>query len=465
MPLEIQTDSTGFHEEFHPGACTPSACRSHFQIQSIIAAFSALLCATFLSGCGSIPSDVHETIFAKSAFAQPIGIDPGPEDGAAAIADAKQHTTDNGLLSRVVITSYLNADKTLLSFLVKHGYSTVECVPVTHRYGTDYYCYIAHINAREQLRRVATRKLTKITYSNKYKSSILGTSVTVQAVTFQYRIDVFLKDFPPPKETFEGSAQAVLNPNTGRWELMNINLSDNGGRYFLDYIHSQYKSYTPAVGSSAETKAMSLGARETGSQSKSGHNPGFAAAKMMASLNPDVDVVKADESTGKITLRDKKTGKTATLDFQDIQKGRMSFGGDNREKVDIQGKGEGGMGPMTVKSSEGTMQFGQASLAKVPNWVPKYPGGQMTGAFSAQREGKDSGTFQIKCSGSVEQVAVFYEKELTGVGMKIQKRSLQSGGGTMVSVVGTDEPKQRTVNATVTSGEQGTVAHVVYEAR
>ena len=134
--------------------CTPTASRSHFQIQPIIAVFSALFCATFFSGCGSIPHDVHEVIFTKSAFAQPIGIDPGPEDGAAAIANAKQHTIDHGLLSRVVITSYLNADKTLLSFLIKHGYSTVECVPVTHRYGTDNYCYIAHINAREQLRRV-----------------------------------------------------------------------------------------------------------------------------------------------------------------------------------------------------------------------------------------------------------------------------------------------------------------------
>jgi hypothetical protein len=164
MPLEIQPESTGSHEEFQTAACTPPACRSHFQIQPIIAAFSALLCATLSSGCGSIPSDVHEVIFAKGPFAQPIGIDPGPEDGAAAIADAKQHTTDNGLLSRVVITSYLNADKTLLSFLIKHGYSTVECVPVTHRYGTDNYCYIAHINARERLRQVAARKLLNITY-------------------------------------------------------------------------------------------------------------------------------------------------------------------------------------------------------------------------------------------------------------------------------------------------------------
>ena len=199
--------------------------------------------------------------------------------------------------------------------------------------------------------------------------------------------------------------------------------------------------------------------------SEFGKNPGFAAAKMMASLNPNVEVVDSDENTGKITLRDKKTGKTVTLDFQDIQKGRISFSGEDGEKVDIQGEGEGGTGSMSIKSSEGTMQIGQGSLDKVPNWVPKYPGGQVTGTYTMQREGADSGTFQIKCSGSVEQVAAFYERELTSAGMKIQKHSMQSGGESMMSVVGSDESSNRMVNATVTSSRQGTVAHIVYGAK
>jgi len=184
-------DEKSLIREVQTAGRTRTANRSRFETQAIIAAFSALLCATFLSGCGSIPPEVREVIFAKSAFAEPIGINPGPEDGAAAIAEAKQNTTDHGILPRIVITSYLNADKILLSFLVKHGYSTVECVPVTHRvgFGTEEFCYIAHTDAREQLRRVAARKLSKITYSNKYKASILGTSVNVQAVTFQYTID------------------------------------------------------------------------------------------------------------------------------------------------------------------------------------------------------------------------------------------------------------------------------------
>ena len=103
-----------------------------------------------------------------------------------------------------------------------------------------------------------------------------------------------------------------------------------------------------------------------------GKNPGFAAAKMMASLNPNVDVVKADEDTGKITLRDKKTGKTVTLDFRDIQKGRLSFEGEGGEKIDIQGEAQGGAGSMTIKGPDGSMQIrpglaGRTSRAGCPN--------------------------------------------------------------------------------------------------
>ncbi|RPI07597.1 MAG: hypothetical protein EHM65_11570, partial [Acidobacteriales bacterium] len=100
--------------------------------------------------------------------------------------------------------------------------------------------------------------------------------------------------------------------------------------------------------------------------SEFGKNPAFAAAKMMAAMNPEVEVIRADEDSGQITLREKKSGKTITLDFRDIRKGRMSFEGEGGEKVDIQTEGEGATGALTVKGPEGTMQFGQGSLSKVP---------------------------------------------------------------------------------------------------
>jgi hypothetical protein len=194
-------------------------------------------------------------------------------------------------------------------------------------------------------------------------------------------------------------------------------------------------------------------------------NPEFAAVKLMVSMNPEVDVVNADENTGKITLREKKTGKTVTLDFQEIKKGRISFQDESGEKVEIRGSGEGDTGSMTIESKEGKLQLGQGSSANVPAWVPKYPGAQVAATYSAQGKDEDGGTFQLKCSGSVQQVADYYEQQLKAAGMKIEKHSMQSGSGSMIMVSGTDDASRRSVVASVTSSDGGTVASIVYSAK
>jgi uncharacterized protein YneF (UPF0154 family) len=197
--------------------------------------------------------------------------------------------------------------------------------------------------------------------------------------------------------------------------------------------------------------------------SEFGKNPGFAAAKMIASMNPDVEVVRADENTGKITLRDRKTGKTVTMDFQDIQKGRISFEGEDGERVDIRGDGEGETGSVTVEGRDGKMRFGQGSLSDIPDWVPRYPGGESVGAYAAQTGSEQGGTFQLKCNGSIDQVAAYYEREMKGAGMKVEKHSIQADNRSVQTVTGTDEGRQRTVTATVSSSDEGTVVMTIYQ--
>lgn len=46
-------------------------------------------------------------------------------------------------------------------------------------------------------------------------------------------------------------------------------------------------------------------------------NPMVAAAKVLARNNPDLDVLSVDKDTGVVTVRQKSTGKTVTLDFED----------------------------------------------------------------------------------------------------------------------------------------------------
>jgi hypothetical protein len=193
-----------------------------------------------------------------------------------------------------------------------------------------------------------------------------------------------------------------------------------------------------------------------------GNNPAFAAAKMVASLNPDVDLIDANESTGKITVRDKKTGKTVTMDFRDIQKGRFSFEGEDGKKVDLEAKGEGDSGSLTVKGPDGSMEFGSGSAAKIPAWVPKYPGAQVAGTFSTQSGQGEGGTFQLKCSGTVDAVAAFYEREIKSAGMTVQKHSMQTGGKSTIMVMGENASDGRTLSATVADADGGTTAQIIY---
>ncbi|MCL6546407.1 MAG: hypothetical protein K6T61_14370 [Bryobacteraceae bacterium] len=194
-------------------------------------------------------------------------------------------------------------------------------------------------------------------------------------------------------------------------------------------------------------------------------NPAMAAAKMVAALNPDIEVVSADEATGRITLREKKTGKTITMDFRDVQKGRIRFEDESGERVDIETEGEGKSGSFRVTTPEGEFRAGQGSLADLPSLVPLCPGAQPSGAFSAQSLKEDSGMLQIRCGGSVEQVTAFYEGAMKAVGMSVQRHAAVSGGAHLVILTGENRSAGHSMNATITSSDGGTAANILYKSR
>jgi hypothetical protein len=84
------------------------------------------------------------------------------------------------------------------------------------------------------------------------------------------------------------------------------------------------------------------------------------------------------------------------------------------------------------------------------------------GAFTSQQGGEEGGTFQLQCSGSVEEVAAFYERELKSADMKVQKTSVEGDNRTVITLVGTDESRQHTVTVTAGTSDKGTVADIMY---
>src|SRR5947207_2968860 len=181
-------------------------------------------------------------------------------------------------------------------------------------------------------------------------------------------------------------------------------------------------------------------------------NPALAVTRMLAAANPDVDVVSTDEDKGTITVRDKKTGKTMTMNFADAQKGKFVFEEDG-QKVQMEAHGEGDKGSFEVKSSEGSMKFqAGAGSEKLPDWLPAYPGSAPQGAFSMQNPKETTGSFNFVTKDSIEQVMRYYEDALKKAGLKVTSNTMQEDGKASLGIVTAAEAgnkRKAVVNATI----------------
>jgi hypothetical protein len=59
----------------------------------------------------------------------------------------------------------------------------------------------------------------------------------------------------------------------------------------------------------------------------------MAIAKILTATNPDVEVLSTDEDRNTITIRDKKTRETVTVNFDDVKKGKIVFKGTGRKPL------------------------------------------------------------------------------------------------------------------------------------
>ncbi len=185
--------------------------------------------------------------------------------------------------------------------------------------------------------------------------------------------------------------------------------------------------------------------------------PALAVAKMMVAANPDVELVSVDDDKGLITVKDKKTGKTLTVNLDQARSGKITFKGEGKdEEVTLEAKGEGDSGSLEVKSKDGTAVFGAGSAVKLPDWFPSYPGATVQGTFSAAGKDGEGGTFGFSTTDSMEEVIKFYEDNLKLEGLDITTNTVQQNGATSIrSLVGEDKGKKRTafVNAFAEKGQ------------
>lgn len=197
-------------------------------------------------------------------------------------------------------------------------------------------------------------------------------------------------------------------------------------------------------------------------------NPAQAVAKMLIAANPDIELVSTDDARGLITVKDKKTGKTVTINLDQARSGRITFKGDGPdEDLSVDLKTEGDSGSLEMKSKEGSAKFGTGSVDRLPSWLPVYPDVQIVGSYSAQGKDGESGGFHFATRDSPSKVVSFYEDALTRSGFTVNKNMLAQNGKTTGGIVSAeDSAKKRTAYINAVVGDDGsTEVTVVFASK
>jgi hypothetical protein len=172
-------------------------------------------------------------------------------------------------------------------------------------------------------------------------------------------------------------------------------------------------------------------------------NPAAAIARAMIAANPNAELVSMDEDGGKVVVRDRRTGKTVTLNFEDIKQGRMSILGENGEKITIGGQGESPS--LKIQSPGGNVTLGGGGSVNLPAWFPAYHG-------ATPRSTSESAGFQFTTADATDQVLSFYESGFKSAGLKVTTFRQAEGG-----VVGAqDEVEQRQATVTISVSDGAT---------
>ena len=208
-------------------------------------------------------------------------------------------------------------------------------------------------------------------------------------------------------------------------------------------------------------------------------NPVYAAARLAVAANPDLETVSSDDSSGIITVRDRKTGKVSTMKI-DPEKRVMVVTDEHGKTVtmkldtarnrlvmtDDQGKtasitADAQAGNIEVKSADGTVKMG-AGADKAPDWVPVYPGTTPQNTFSASDDKNVTGSYVFTTKDAVDRVLTYYGDTLKSAGFKVSNTTSNSNGKISGMVSGnTDEDKQ-TVLVTAGDDTDGTKVSVSY---
>jgi hypothetical protein len=172
------------------------------------------------------------------------------------------------------------------------------------------------------------------------------------------------------------------------------------------------------------------------------NNPGLAVGRMLAAVNPNLEVVRTNEAEGTVTLRDRHNGKRFSINIDAARHGSLTLKADDED------------------GKTGSLEIGGS--AKIPTWIPKYPGSHPEATFSASGESDDgvgeAGNFTFKTDDPSSEVLSFYRQKAKELGMTLHS----ADAGEAATVVARDDERRRFLKIVAISGSGETAVNVTY---
>jgi len=193
-------------------------------------------------------------------------------------------------------------------------------------------------------------------------------------------------------------------------------------------------------------------------------NPGVAVAKMVAAVNPNLELVSVDEAAGKVTLLDKESGKTVTLNLEDVVKGKISFETEEGETSSLEITGGGDEGAVRVQTSEGTVEYG-VTAGKLPEWIPVYPGSTVQMGMSSQSSEERNGQAVITTNDSAKELVEYYSRAFEKAGLEVNTIHPAGAAGESVIINAEEANGSRQAMVMVGKREQDTTASVSFSEK
>lgn len=177
-----------------------------------------------------------------------------------------------------------------------------------------------------------------------------------------------------------------------------------------------------------------------GKAQQAAKNPLSTIAQIAAAANPDIDVLDVNENTGKITVRDKKTGKTITIDGDAIKDGKI-----------------------TIDSEDGHAEIGSGANMKLPDWVFLPGDAKVIGGMTGNAEKGAGGTVVFSSNESLEKLKEFYEGKYSSAGYSQTTSAMTtSGEDQALQLVFQHEDRKRNVTIGAAKNKDGVNGSIVY---